>query len=477
MQEAAPQAEKEIVRVVRKVVVNRLRETIQIQVKCLNNYRPDYFEIYPMWKVPGVEPLFERQKKMDIKYNYPPKKKKFVPTSSKSFMTLNYSNSIFSNVTKRFYSNIINNNANNLNYLGLYNKQISSFTSKSEKGKSDNDVLIDLTRLNISDHIEILTSSKKPVEIKSSSSDFDLEANLIEFDENTNWEEKVLNSELPVVVDCYADWCGPCKKLFPMLKKAYTEQKNFRLIKINIDENQQLAEKLNISSIPAVFLVYKGNIIDHFVGLPQQSKLDEFFSNISLLTGLGKEEEIFQKLLIGFDDLMKKKEFIQAENMLNEAFSHEKWRKKYGYLIKLGFAIVNFNKGELTKSAQFIKDITELHKTDLTKDSLAAKKSASLDIQIEIISNKQTSNTDLQTLVDAVKSNPKDLESRFLLSGKFFLLGSYEASIEELLQILKIDKNYGEKKAYNQLLKVFSALGGDNKLVVEGRKKLAKLIF
>lgn len=83
-------------------------------------------------------------------------------------------------------------------------------------------------------------------------------------------------------------------------------------------------------------MVYKGNVVDSFVGLPDDNKINKFFESISLLKGLGENEQVIQSLLTGAEEFMKKKQWDQAENMFNEGLSHEKWRNKYGHIFKLG---------------------------------------------------------------------------------------------------------------------------------------------
>jgi thioredoxin-like negative regulator of GroEL len=138
---------------------------------------------------------------------------------------------------------------------------------------------------------------------------------------------------------------------------------------------------LNISSIPAVFLVYKGNMIDSFVGFPDTSILNQFFENIKLLRGIAFDEDVIRSLLSGADEWMNKKQYDRAESMLTEAASHKKWKEKYGYLIKLGLAICSFNKGEIDKSERYLKELKEFYKTKLT-DPLFNKKIALLEIKI-----------------------------------------------------------------------------------------------
>ena len=88
--------------------------------------------------------------------------------------------------------------------------------------------------------------------------------------EKDQWDKEVIKSTVPVIVDFYADWCGPCKVLFPKLKDAFELHKTFKLVKVNIDNHEELAETLEISSIPAVFLYKNGVVVKTFLGNNEQ---------------------------------------------------------------------------------------------------------------------------------------------------------------------------------------------------------------
>jgi thioredoxin-like negative regulator of GroEL len=122
----------------------------------------------------------------------------------------------------------------------------------------------------------------------------------------------------------------------PILVNKLKEMNNFKLVKINIDQHQELAEKLNISSIPAVFLFYKGNVVDTFIGFPDNDKLNKFFESVMLLSGLGTNENMIKSVIAGAAEWMKKKEYDRAESMLYEGLSHKNWGKKFGHIFKLG---------------------------------------------------------------------------------------------------------------------------------------------
>ncbi len=122
----------------------------------------------------------------------------------------------------------------------------------------------------------------------------------------------------------------------PIVYKKLEEMQNFRLVKINIDKNPDLTEALNVTNLPTVFLVYKGNIVDQFVGVPDEKRLKEFFENISIIRGISEKDQIIRSLLKGSEEYLNREQWDNAENMFYEANSYEKWRNKYGAIIKLG---------------------------------------------------------------------------------------------------------------------------------------------
>lgn len=340
-----------------------------------------------------------------------------------------------------------------------------------------------LNRLNM-DKLKLEKLDEKDIQLallkkKEESPKFNKEDHIVEFGPGFKWEEVVLKSEIPVVVDCYASWCSPCKKLMPILEKKLEEGKNFKLVKIDIDANGELAEMLSISSVPTIFLVYKGNVIDSFVGLPDSKKLEQFFESIGLIFGIGQDSKIILALLTGADEYMDKKIYDRAENMLNEAYSHQIWREKFGHVIKLGLALCAFNRSDYSIAEKICKELrsTKNYKDLIAADSVLSKKLALLEMKLTFKNNPELITKESDNLEKEIESNPKDLNIRYKLAVHFFDNAYYEQAIDTLLEIIAIDRNWNNKAANQFLIQIFNFLGSDNKLTTAGRAKLTKLLY
>ena len=132
----------------------------------------------------------------------------------------------------------------------------------------------------------------------------------MELEDLSKWENDVMKSPIPIVLDVYADWCAPCRKLTPILEEMVNAlDGKVKLVKVNADTFPQLTTGLNVRALPSVFLIFQGNMVDTFSGIPSEKKLEEFFSTAMLLKKMTNDEKIMEDVLSQLESMIKEENF------------------------------------------------------------------------------------------------------------------------------------------------------------------------
>ncbi len=272
-----------------------------------------------------------------------------------------------------------------------------------------------------------------------------------------NFETEVLQASLktPVLVDFWATWCEPCKSLGPVLEKLAVEYNGaFRLGKVDVDKNQELAGVFGIRSIPTVMLVKDGQILDGFAGALPEGQLREFLSrHIQPLDG--DVQETSEEVVPESPE--------QAINRLQQAIAAEPDRSE----LKLDLALALAQAGHASAAEAELNALP----ANLAIDARAVRLRNQLDL-----SRSLEGAPALDTLQQRVQANPQDWEAHDLLGVRLLLGDDQAAGLDQWLLLLERARDWNDGQAKKRLLAAFNTLD-DAELVARYRRRMASLLF
>jgi putative thioredoxin len=270
----------------------------------------------------------------------------------------------------------------------------------------------------------------------------------------------------PVIVDFWAPWCGPCKQLGPALEKAVIAAKGaVRMVKLNIDEHPEIAQQMRIQSIPAVYAFAEGRPVDGFVGAVPESQVKAFVQRLASLKPGGGQEDPLAEALDVAKAAMAAGDYGTAESVYGQILQHQ----PDSLPALIGLARCALAAGDVEDAKQIAARIPE---SEAKNQEVISLKTA-----IELAEEAAKSAGALGEWEARLKQNDKDHEARLEYAKALFALSRREEAADQLLQIIRADREWNEQAARKQLVQLFEAMGPTDPLTVSARKRLSSILF
>ena len=271
------------------------------------------------------------------------------------------------------------------------------------------------------------------------------------------------SSQQPVIVQFWAPWCGPCKQLGPVLEKVVAAANGkVKMVRVNIDDNQQIAQQLRVQSVPTVYAFVDGQPVDGFAGAQPESAVTQFIEKVSSLGGAGAD---IASMLDAGNAAVETQDFASAMQIFQQVMEADPDSAEA--LAGLVRCLTGM------KDHQAAREIVD-QLTDEFREKPAMQ--AAIDA-LELAERAAESAGDLDVAQAAVAANPNDLQARQDLAMALFATGDNAGAMAQLLESIRIDRSWNEDAARMQLLEFFKTLGAANPDVMTARRQLSTLLF
>lgn len=280
---------------------------------------------------------------------------------------------------------------------------------------------------------------------------------IIDINEENFLQEVIDTShQVPVLVDFWATWCEPCKALLPILDKLAEEYAGqFRLAKIEVEKEQNLAAQFAIRSVPTLKMVVNGQFVDQFNGELSEPSVREYIDKHLQ----AKNDTPLQQAILCYQNgevelaLEKMQQVLLAEPQ--------------NPMVRIEFANILMREKRFDDAQDLLASLSDEDKNNPAALALIA--------QLESI-NSVIDAPDFESLLKTIEEAPKNYLAREQLSAHYILRGDFVSAMEQLLEIVHRDRTYNDDAGRTGLLKIFKILGNEHELVTQYRRKLAQAL-
>ena len=278
--------------------------------------------------------------------------------------------------------------------------------------------------------------------------------------------DDVINQSMsyPILVDFWAPWCEPCKQLTPLLEKQVNQARGkVRLVKINIDDNPMVAGQMGIQSIPAIIAFFQQRPIDAIQGAQQPAQIKSFIERLLKMAGVADDD--VDTMLAQAEDLLENEDYASAMPLFEQ--------------------VMQDVQDDMSALSGFLMCLLKLNEHDrlseildaLENDAFKNERINSVKTMFDLIKNSDINPADIKTYTDNINNDPYDHASRIQLAKILIAQDKGQEACDHLLESIRLDREWNEEAARQELLTIFDALGGGNPIVMKSRRRLSSIIF